>query len=381
MTKTRKICIKSSVKTPIKDGFYMPAEFQKQEATWLGFPSNPGTFRLTPAQKVIQAVADIISKYQKVNIVVQPSMWEHACDVFKNCKNIFVVEVNTNDNWLRDIAPTFLIKNVNKDIYLRSVGWKFNGWGNPKEIEHNLDALTALKISNTLSIPFYNKNDFVCEGGSFSVDGQGTLITTEQCLLNHRNKNLSKKQINTILSNYLNLTQIIWIPHGVANDTDTMGHVDNICVFVGVGKVILTWPDDCGTEKCVDKEQEKWSLAALHVLENTPDANGNKIKVYKMPHPPILTYSKEEIKTLPVTDGSFVRKANVRLAASHVNLIITNDVVVVPTFNCSTDSRALKTMSEIFPDKKIVGVYAREIVLGGGNIHCMSQQQPYSTKT
>ena len=84
---------------------------------------------------------------------------------------------------------------------------------------------------------------------------------------------------------------------------------------------------------------------------------------------------------MPVTDGSFVRKANVRLAASHVNLIITNDVVVVPTFNCSTDSRALKTMSEIFPDKKIVGVYAREIVLGGGNIHCMSQQQPYSTKT
>ena len=141
----------------------MPAEFQKQEATWLGFPSNPGTFRLIPAQKVIKAVADIISKYQKVYIVVQSSMWEHACETFKNCKNIFVVEVNTNDNWLRDIAPTFLIKNVNNEIYLRSVGWKFNGWGNPKEIEHNLDALTALKISNTLSIPFYNKNDFVCE--------------------------------------------------------------------------------------------------------------------------------------------------------------------------------------------------------------------------
>jgi agmatine deiminase len=381
-TKTRKNlikrCINISVKTPIKDGFYMPGEFEKQEATWLGWPSNPGTFRINPAQKVIEKVARIIAKYQKVHIVVQPSSWDSAYELFKDCKNIFVTELNTNDSWLRDIAPTFLIKNVGKDIYLRSIGWKFNGWGNPKEIKHDLDALAALKISNTLAIPFYKKFDFVCEGGSFSVDGQGTLITTEECLLKHRNKNLTRSQIDTILCNYLNLSKVIWLPYGVANDTDTTGHVDNMCVFVGVGKVILTWPKGCGTPECKDKEQEKRSLAALKVLENSKDANGNQITVYKMPHPPELKYTKDEINTLPFTKGSFVREEGVRLAASHVNLIITNNAIVVPVFNSPTDSEALKLMSEIFPDRHVYGVYAREIVLGGGNIHCMSQQQPFS---
>lgn len=368
---TRK-CFKT-LHTPKKDGYYMPAEFDKQSATWLGWPSNPGTFRIKPAQLAIENVARVISKYQPVHIVVPSNLWQEAYERFKECKNIYVTEVDSDDDWLRDIAPTFLINGKS----LRSVGWKFNGWGKPKEIEHEKDALVALKISNSLAIPFYKKFDFVCEGGSFSVDGQGTLITTEQCLLNpNRNKNLNKAQISSALCNYLNLTKIIWLPYGVVNDTDTDGHVDNMCVFVGIGKVILTWPKGCGTPECCDKEQEVRSLAALKVLENSTDANGNSIKVYKMPQPPVLKYTKHEIDTLPVTKGSYVRKVGTRMAASHVNLIITNDVVVVPTFNCATDGDAIKLMSEIFPTKKVVGVYAREILLGGGNIHCMSQQQP-----
>ena len=387
MTKTRKIykakdCLPNTThQVPKKDGFYMPAEFEKQDSTWIGWPSNSGTFRLKQAQLVIEQVARIISKYQKVRIVTDHSNWEHAYEVFKDCKNIFVTELITNDNWMRDIAPTFLIKHVGKSILLRSVGWKFDGWGHPSEIKHDLDALAALKISNMLAVPFYKKFDFVCEGGSFTVDGQGTLISTEQCLLHNRNKHLTKEQTENNLMRYLNLSKIIWIPYGVAQDTDTNGHVDNMCVFVGVGKVILSWPKDCGTDKCIDKEQEMRSLAAFNILEKTTDANGNKLKIYKMPHPPLLEYTKEEVKTLPVETGSFPRKAGVRLAASHVNLIITNDVVVVPIFKCSTDSAAIKLMSEIYPNKKVVGVFAREIVLGGGNIHCMSQQQPYSTNS
>uniref|UniRef100_A0A6C0HT65 Agmatine deiminase n=1 Tax=viral metagenome TaxID=1070528 RepID=A0A6C0HT65_9ZZZZ len=377
MAKTRK-CF-TTLSTPKKDGYYMPAEFDRQSATWLGWPSNPGTFRIKLAQMVIENVARIISKYQAVHIVAPSNSWRNAYERFKDCKNIYVTEIESDDGWLRDIAPTFLV-NIDK-ISLRSVGWKFNGWGKPKEIEHEKDALVALKISNSLAVPFYKKFDFVCEGGSFSVDGQGTLITTEQCLLNpNRNKNLSKAQIASALCNYLNLSKIIWLPYGVVNDTDTDGHVDNMCVFVGIGKVILTWPKGCGTDECYDKEQEFRSLAALNVLENSTDANGNSIKVYKMPHPPILRYTKQEIDTLPVTRGSYVRKVDTRMAASHVNLIITNDVVVVPIFKCSTDKEALKVVSEIFPNKKVVGVYAREILLGGGNIHCMSQQQPFSNK-
>jgi agmatine deiminase len=354
--KTRKNSITKNnstqrLSTPKKDGYYMPSEFEKQSATWLGWPSNPGTFRLKGAQRAIEEVARIISKYQIVHIVAQPSAWEEAYECFKDCANIFVNEVDSNDNWLRDIAPTFLIKPV------------------------------AVKISGFLSVPIYKKFDFVCEGGSFSVDGQGTLITTEECLLNpNRNKNLTKSQIANNLCNYLNLTKVIWLPYGVFHDTDTNGHVDNMCVFAGVGKVMLTWPNGCGTDECEDKEQEIRSMAALDVLENSTDAKGNKITVYKIPHPTKLYYTKSEVKSLPgVNDGSFARKDGVRMAASHVNLIITNEVVVVPIFHCPTDNEAIKAVSEVFPNKKVVGVYAREILLGGGNIHCMSQQQPYST--
>ena len=153
-----------------------------------------------------------------------------------------------------------------------------------------------------------------------------------------------------------------------------------MCVFAGIGKVMLTWPKGCGTAECEDKEQEMRSLAAMDVLENSTDAKGNKITVYKIPHPPKLYYTKSEAKSLPSTDdGSFARKGGTRMAASHVNLIITNDVIVVPIFHCSSDNEAIKAVSEVFPNKKVVGVYAREILLGGGNIHCMSQQQPYST--
>ena len=383
-TKTRKIFTKTilqnnSLTTPKKDGYYMPAEFEKQVATWLGWPSNPGTFRLKQAQLTIEKVAHIISKYQIVYIVTSPSTWYEAYNRFKNYKNIFVTEVDSDDNWLRDIAPTFLVKNVGKNRYLRSVGWKFNGWGKPKEINHDKDALVSIKISNFLAVPFYKKFDFVCEGGAYSVDGNGTLITTEQCLLNpNRNGNLTKSQIENVLYNYLNLSKIIWLPYGVAHDHDTDGHVDNMCVFAGIGKVLLTWPKDCGTIECIDKEQEMRSLAALNVLDNSTDANGKSIKIYKVPHPPILQYTQNEIHTLPNVKGSYVRRENERLAASHVNLIITNDVVVVPIFDCSSDKEALKIINEAFPNKKVVGVYAREIVLGGGNIHCMSQQQPYS---
>lgn len=378
MNKTKKIKYKFT--NPKKDGYYMPSEFDVQSSTWLGWPSNKGTFRVKKSQLVIEQVARIISKYQKVHIVAPPSTWKNAVNLFQNDSNIFVTEVVNDDSWLRDTAPTFLVKDFGNQKYLRGLGWKFNGWGKPKEIKHDEDALVSLKISNMLSIHFYKIFDFVCEGGSYSVDGQGTLITTDECLMHqNRNKNLNKKQIEDVLCKNLNLNKIIWLPYGVAADNDTNGHVDNMCVFAGIGKVLLTWPKGCGTPDCIDKDQEMRSLAALQVLEKSTDANGHPFKVYKIPHPPIISYTQNEVDTLPPVKGSYVRKTGDRLDASHVNLIITNKVVIVPTFNCSSDNDAIKIISEVFPTKKVIGVYAREILLGGGNIHCMSQQQPYST--
>jgi agmatine deiminase len=358
----------------------MPSEFETQKATWLGWPSNPGTFNIIKAQLAIEKVARAISKYQRVYIAAPPSTWKRAVDLFNNDSNIYIVEVVDNDSWLRDIAPTFLVKNSGKNTYLRGLGWKFNGWGKPNVINFEQDALVSLKISNMLAIPFYENYKFVCEGGSYTVDGKGTLITTEECLLNkNRNKNLSKTQIENVLCKYLNVNKIVWLPYGVAADTDTDGHVDNICVFAGVGKVILSWPKGCGTPECIDKEQEKRSLAALHVLENCTDCDGRTFTIYKIPHPPIISYTQKDIDNLSRVKGSYARKIGERLDASHINLIITNKIIVVPTFDCSSDKEAIKVLSEVFPTRKVIGVYAREILLGGGNIHCMSQQQPFST--
>lgn len=378
MNRTKKNLSKTT-STPEKDGFYTQSEFDRQFATWLGWPYNPGTFNLKKAQLAIETVARIISKHQRVYVVAPPSVWISVVELFKNNNNIYVVELLTDDSWLRDIAPTFLVKNSGKNIYLRGLGWKFNGWGKPDRINFQEDALVSLKISNMLGIPFYENFKFVCEGGSYSVDGRGTLITTEECLLNeNRNKNLTRREIENVLCKYLNVSKIIWLPYGVAADTDTDGHVDNMCVFAGVGKVLLTWPKDCGTPECIDKEQEKRSLLALQVLENSTDCKGNKITVYKIPHPPLIQYTENDINHLSKIKGSYIRKVGERLDASHVNLIITNKNVIVPTFKCSTDNEAIKLLSSIFPTRKVVGVYAREVLTGGGNIHCMSQQQPYS---
>jgi len=260
---------------------------------------------------------------------------------------------------------------------MRALGWKFNGWGKPRQIKHDLDAQVAYKISNSLSTHFYRKFDFVCEGGSYSVDGEGTLITTEQCLLNkNRNPSLNRQQIEKTLRTYLNVTKIIWLPYGAFMDHDTDGHVDNMCVYAGIGKVMLSWPEGCGTDQCEDKEQEVRSLAALKVFESSTDAKGRRFTVVKVPHPPPLVYTQKEVDSLPVVKGSYPRKAGVRMAGSHVNLIITPDLVIVPIFHCESDAPAMKIIAETFPTRKVVSVYAREILLGGGNIHCMSQQEP-----
>jgi agmatine deiminase len=363
--------------TPMSDGYRMPSEFEPQQATWLGWPSNSGTFDLGPAQLAIATAARFICKYQDVHIVAPPSEWAKAVEHFKNDENIFVTEVLSDDGWLRDIAPTFLVKDIGSRRDMRALGWKFNGWGKPKIIKHDLDALVAFKISNFLSTHFYKKFDFVCEGGSYSVDGQGTLITTEQCLLNkNRNPKLNKKQIENTLHKYLAISKVIWLPYGAFMDYDTDGHVDNMCVFADIGKVMLSWPEGCGTDQCEDKEQEKRSLAALKVFESSTDAKGRPFTVVKVPHPPPLFYTQKEVDALPKVKGSYARKAGVRMAGSHVNLIITNDIVVVPIFHCESDAPAMKIITETFPTRKVVSVYAREILLGGGNIHCMSQQEP-----
>ncbi len=158
--------------------------------------------------------------------------------------------------------------------------FSFNAWGKPDDIEHGQDKFVGIKLLQQLRLPAYDYTHFVCEGGSFSVDGQGTCLTTEQCLLNpNRNKHLSKPTITDILCRSLGVRKVIWLPFGAAADEDTDGHVDNMCVFARPGEVMLSWPSGCGGGSCVDVEQEKRSLAALKVLQEETDAHGRSFKV------------------------------------------------------------------------------------------------------
>ena len=216
----------------------------------------------------------------------------------------------------------------------------------------------------------YHTHGFVLEGGSIHVDGEGTLITTEECLLNrNRNPHLDRGQIERILADHLAVEKIIWLPDGLFND-ETDGHVDNFCCYVRPGEVLLAWTDDAS-----DPNYPRCQ-AALQVLENSVDAKGRALVVHKMPIPGPLYATQEECDGVDLVAGSQERHPSVRLAGSYVNFLIVNGGIIAPSFDDPLDGEAQALLQKLFPEHEVVMVPGRELLLGGGNIHCLTQQQP-----
>ena len=214
------------------------------------------------------------------------------------------------------------------------------------------------------------KAPLVMEGGSFHVDGQGTLVTTEQCLLHpNRNPELSRSDIEQYLADYLNISHIIWLPRGVYED-ETDGHVDNLCCFVRSGVIALTWTDNHS-----DPQFER-SAEAYDALMSAHDAQGKPLAVHKIHQPEPMTMTAEEAEGLDIVDSAFLRPAGERLAGSYINFYIANGAIILPQFGDHHDLAARRQLAQLFPDRSIIGIEAREILLGGGNIHCITQQQP-----
>jgi agmatine deiminase len=210
----------------------------------------------------------------------------------------------------------------------------------------------------------------ILEGGSIHVDGQGTLITTEECLLNpNRNPTLSKYEIEAVLKKYLYVSKVIWLGRGVFND-ETSGHVDNLCCFLEPGVVALTWTDDRSDP------QYEISLEALERLEHSFDAQGNYLIIHKIHQPEPVTITAAEARGIRTFPGSKPRQAGDRMATSYVNFYMCNGAAIVPTFDDPHDQGALDALQRLMPNRQVIGVFAREILLGGGNIHCITQQQP-----
>ncbi|KAG0467550.1 hypothetical protein HPP92_019130 [Vanilla planifolia] len=367
-------------------GYRMPAEWEPHEQCWMGWPERSDNWRENAyhAQLVYADVASTISVFEPVTLCVSSSQYAKVVDLLKNDTNVRIVEMSMNDAWFRDIGPTFIISDIRSSSKLpkykvAGIDWNFNCWGGSDGCysDWNLDILVAQKILALERLPRF-PHRMILEGGSIHVDGEGTCITTEECLLNpNRNPEMSKEDIENELKMYLGVKKVIWLPRGLYGDDDTNGHIDNMCCFVKPGMVLLAWTDD---EK--DPQYER-SVEALEILLDTPDASGRKIDVVKLHLPEPIYMTEEEANGLLNSEGSSKpRMAGTRLAASYVNFYIANGGIISPAFGDEKwDKEAFRVLSSVFPDYKVVMIQgAREICLGGGNIHCITQQQPASTK-
>jgi agmatine deiminase len=354
--------------SPRLDGFRMPAEHEPQEQVWMAWPTREDNWREKGkhAQAEFVAVATAIAQSTKVTFIVDAKHYEQARLALPD--QIRVIEIPSDDCWMRDIGATYV---VNDQGERRANSWQFNAWGGELDGLYDSweqDNAVAEKMAAVTGDYVYHA-PLILEGGSIHVDGEGTLYTTEECLLHpSRNPHLSKEDIEDLLKVYLNVEKIIWLKDGLYND-ETNGHVDNIMHVIRPGVVALT--------DCEDSNDPQYAIskAALKVLSQAIDAKGRTLEIIKLPMPGPLFVSEDEAKNLLKSD-SMNRQVGERLAASYANFLITNNSIVFPTFGEKTDEQAKEILQKAFPEHKVIGVYARNILLGGGNIHCITQQVP-----
>jgi agmatine deiminase len=355
--------------TPAADGFRMPAEFEPHTGCWMAWPERPDNWRLgaKPAQHAFAAVAEAIAASEPVTMGVSDRQFEHCRSLLSPA--VRVVELSTDDAWLRDSGPTFVIDGKGGR---RGVDWRFNAWGG---LEGGLyfpwdrDERVAAKILEVEGDDRY-RAPFVLEGGAIHVDGEGTVLTTEECLLNpNRNPDLSREQVERGLREYLGAEKVIWLGAGVFND-ETDGHVDELACFVQPGVVLLTWTDD------ESDPQHAISCDARARLEAATDARGRSLEIVLIPSPGPVTITEEEGEGVDPVEGTLPRKPGDRLAGSYVNFYAGNSRIVHPLLDERFDEEAAEVLRGCFPEREIVGVPTREILLGGGNIHCITQQVP-----
>ncbi len=358
--------------TPKQDGFHMPSELAEHKCTYLLWPERPDNWRngAKPAQKAFRQVVEAIAKHEPVVLGVNQSQYSHVLGM--NMKNVQVVEISNNDSWVRDTGATFVVNN-NGDM--RAIDWAFNGYGglvNGIYFPWDLDDAIAAKMTAIENVDRYRLDDFVLEGGSIHSDGEGTILVTEETLLSEgRNPDKTKEEIEQILLEYLGAEKVLWVPKGIYMDEDTNGHVDNIVQFIAPGKVILAWEDNPE-----DPQHERSQMAYNYLMSET-DAKGRHLEIVKLHVPNVVTITKEESEGIDSVEGTFPRNEGDRLPASYINYYNCNGAIILPLFNDPHDQAAVETLQQCFPDRVIETIpLAREILLGGGNIHCITQQVP-----
>lgn len=358
---------------PVKDGFFMPAEFSPQQGVILIWPTRPGSWGVDPtgAQNAFCKIMRAASGSERVYLLADSAHGDEARAATDGYAT--VLEIESDDAWARDVGPTF----VTDGAAVRGISWRFNAWGGAIDglyAHWEKDDAVATAFCDALGCECYDAGEFVLEGGSICSDGEGTLLVTEACLLSAgRNPGLSKPEIKQKLKQYLGVDKILWLPRGVYND-ETNEHVDNVCAFIAPGEVVLAWTDD------PTDPQYALSRADYDYLLNETDAKGRALTIHKLPIPdhPVLV-RESDCAGFAFEEGEDTREPGERLAASYVNFFFTNDAVLLPQFggeNAESDARAIGIMTRLCPNREIVPISARTILLGGGNIHCITQQIP-----
>jgi agmatine deiminase len=342
--------------TPHALGYTMPAEWSPHRATWLAWPHNRETWpaHLEEVRDAWVRMICALSPSEKVCLLVNDR--RTAGEVVARLKgagavmeNVSTAVIPTVDVWMRDYGPTFVTRD-GEDQPLAFNDWIFNGWGG-KYQSYEQDDGVAKEIASLLKVPVF-EHRVVLEGGSIDVNGSGSCLTTEQCLLNrNRNPHLSRADIETLLHDSLGVSQIIWLGEGIAGD-DTDGHIDDIARFVDATTVVCAVEDNPKDENYAPLRHDYERLLSVR------NPNGEKLRVVPLPCPAPL-----------FDDGS-------RLPASYANFYIGNGVVLVPVFDDSNDEKALGILQELFPQRDVIGVRCNAVIAGLGAIHCVTQQEP-----
>ena len=364
-----------SDKMPGDMGFHMPGEFEPHEGTFLIWPVRPGSWTHAgqEAKPVFARLAREILEEEELYLLVDAEHREEANEMI-GCPGharLHFLEIETNDAWARDMGPTYVVA-ANGER--RGIHWKFNAWGGDVDglyADYEADSAAAPKMCEALGDDVFDAGDFVLEGGSIHCDGDGTVVVTEACLLSKgRNPELTKQEIENRLLHYLGQEKVIWLPRGIYND-ETNEHVDNAFAFIKPGEAVLAWCDDP-----LDPQYDM-SREDLKVLEQETDAKGRTIRVHKLliPKEPVRI-TQEEVDAFAFAEGEDQREAGERLAASYVNFYILNGKVLLPQFGDERDALAVEQLKTLFPERKIVPIDARNIIVGGGNFHCLTQQIP-----
>lgn len=342
-------------KTPKELGYRFPAEFEKHESTWLSWPHKEASWpgKIESIYPAYSEFVKLLAQSEKVNINVideamKRSAQEHVDRAGADMSSVHFHLHPTNDAWCRDHGPAFVINDKEKKKAI--VDWDYNAWGG-KYPPHDLDDVIPTKVGKVLNLPVFYPG-IIMEGGSVEFNGKGTVMTTTACLLNkNRNPHLSQRQIETYLLNYYGQDQVLWLDEGIVGD-DTDGHIDDITRFMDERTVVTVVEEN--------KSDENYRLLQenLKLLQKMRLANGKLLEIVELPMPTPVVYEDQ------------------RLPASYANFYICNRYVIVPTFRCANDKRALDILQKVMPNHVVVGVDSVDIIWGLGSFHCLSQQEP-----